>query len=118
MLAGDFRGAVDVDRPRQVGLDVRPSEVAAENVVGADVDGQCPQPGAGQGDVARAQRVDAERLLGADLALVHAVERRAVDHNVGRDGRQPIEDARPVRHLDVSMAQPDRRPILHRADEV
>ncbi len=82
LLAAEFRGAVDVDRVRFVGLDVL-RLCAVKDVVGAVVDEHRAHFAAGGGDVTRCVAVDGKRRLGVVLAPIDVRVRRRVDDEVG-----------------------------------
>ena len=97
-LPGELRGAVLVERPRRVVLDVRFGLRAVEDFVGADVDHGGVAARAGLGDVPRALCVHGEREFRLALAAGGIGERGGVDHDVrrervdGRDGRVRVGD--------------------------
>ncbi|KAF5046449.1 hypothetical protein DSECCO2_470590 [anaerobic digester metagenome] len=116
LLAAEFRGAVDIDRVRFVGLDVF-RLCAVKDVVGAVVDEHRAHYAAGGGDVTRCVAVDGKRRLGVVLAPVDVRVRRRVDDEVGlhlKDiglHRGLIDDIE-VRMLAEPGAGEDRREVV------
>jgi hypothetical protein len=90
LLAGELGGAVDAGGPRRVELPVGPAQTTVEDVLGADLHQVGPGARRAEGDVARAQGVDAEGGLGVGLAAVDVGEGGGVDHQVRRQGHDAV----------------------------
>jgi len=109
VLAGQLGGAVDAERRRQGVLrQRRPGRLAAEHVVGADVDQRRVGCGAGPSQVQGALGVDAERVNEFALALVHMIERGGVDNDCRRVCRERSLDRPGVGDVELGARERDR----------
>lgn len=82
-LASELACAVRAERIRGIAFDVGAALGAIEHVVGADVHQRCIELATSKREVMHTQRVDGKGLGRVAFDVVHAMEGRAVNDDVG-----------------------------------
>jgi hypothetical protein len=118
VLARQFGNGVGVQRIGNILLDIGRGLGPVKDIVRAEMDERTAEIPTDKGEVADGRRVDGERLIGMEFALVDPMVGGRVDDAIGSEGRQSPADAVRLGDVEIGIIEGQERVPPQATDEV